>query len=722
MKTLSIFALFWFAAASFPADLQIYPGGAFHVLGDQEDEWRFESTTNFSSWRDASELGTMFSDAGPRSLTNSDPHYFFRAVRTSGLFDDRVIRRFDLTFPQATWQSSLDRARMTGSNVLGTLSLDNGLTNTGIGARYKGNSSYGLGGLKKSINIELDFADPDARLMGHKTINLNNAAADETIMREPIYFTVMNEYAPSPKAALARLFINGTNWGVYSLAEQENSVLIKDWFPSTDGDRWRTPNIGGQSAMVWLGGSVASYRSYYDLRASDDSTNAWKRLTNAIYVLNNTPTNIFRRKVEEVYAVDRWLWFLAVENVFADEDSYMLKGSDYSFYYEPESGRIHPIEHDGNEAFQPGDQNLTPVQGGTAADRPLLSRLLRVPELRQRYLAHMRTVLSERYNPEYLTPLIDRLQRLSSAHIAADPKKNFTMTAYTNELRALKQFVTNRFRYLSTHAELRPLPPVIERVNGPEYLPLPGDAPILTAKVAAAGTNSIDSVWLYWRTRNFGVFLDTQMFDDGLHGDGPADDGVFGAGITNYPAGTLVLYYVEARSANPAKAASYSPARAEQETYNYRVRTSAVSDSPVVINEFLAENQTTLADPQGEFDDWIELYNSSAQEFDLTGCFLSDSIDDPRKWQFPDGTKIAAGAYLIVWADEDGLATEGLHANFKLSNNGEQVLLVDADERLNRILDQVTFGKQGIDYSHGRNLENATLFKDMLPSPGSANK
>ena len=147
---------------------------------------------------------------------------------------------------------------------------------------------------------------------------------------------------------------------------------------------------------------------------------AWQRLINAIYVLNITPTNELRDKVEEVLAVDNWLWFLAIENIFADDDSYFNKGADYGFYYEIESGRIHPVEHDGNEAFTAGDVLLSPVQGATAGNRPLLQRLLPIAELRQRYLAHMRMVLQERYNPAAMTAMIDQFEALSINAIIAD--------------------------------------------------------------------------------------------------------------------------------------------------------------------------------------------------------------------------------------------------------------------------------------------------------------
>src|SRR5688572_8788637 len=152
-------------------------------------------------------------------------------------------------------------------------------------------------------------------------------------------------------------------------------------------------------------------------------------------------------------------WFLAIENIFADDDSYWNKGADYGFYYEIESGRIHPVQHDGNEAFVAGDVSLSPVQGSTGSARPMLFQFLRSQELRQRYLAHMRSILREVFEPSVMTATLDHYHALSVAAISADPKKSFTMSTYTNELRSLKQFITNRYNFLTNHLELRPLAP-----------------------------------------------------------------------------------------------------------------------------------------------------------------------------------------------------------------------------------------------------------------------
>ena len=708
------------------------------VEGDDDGDWRIQTSDDLVTWSNLTALGTLLSgETNPplRPLGSCiNAQGFYRALKTGGLYDPTLLRTISLTFTQTNWQTQLASGRTYGTNAYcSLLVLDNGATNHGVGARYRGNTSYtGFGGaapVKKSLNIEIDHSLTNADLMGFDTFNLNNAYQDETIMREALYFGVMRHYTVCPAGALAQLYINGTNWGVYSLVQQQDGRLINEYFRSNDGDRWRAPNMptggpgGGFSALAYLGNTnLATYRANYELK-SDPNTNAWPRLINAIYVFNTAATNLLRDKAEDVLAVDRWLWFLAVENLFADDDSYFNKGADYMFYYEPESGRIHPVEHDGNEAFFAGDAQLSPVQGATASNRPVLCRLLSIPELRQRYLAHLRTVLQEYFNPTVMIPLINQYSALSVTALAADPKKGYTsMTVYTNDLNALKTFVTNRFRFLTNHAELKPVPPDIVAVYAPTSSLTAAEIPFVTAEVRANGTNGLDSVWLYHRGKPYGRFAAVQMFDDGAHQDGAAGESVFGAATTNYPAGAKARFYVEARSANAAKAAGFAPPRAEQETCSYRVAVTTAPNTPVVINELMASNTGTLADPQGEYDDWIELRNVTDQEVELTGRYLSDEPNNPRKWSFPAGTTIAANGYLIVWADEDSTDTPGLHASFRLSSSdGDEIFLTDTDANLNAVLDSVVFGSQETDRSYGRTAADPGEFDFMRPTPGLAN-
>lgn len=150
---------------------------------------------------------------------------------------------------------------------------------------------------------------------------------------------------------------------------------------------------------------------------------------------------------------------------------------------------------------------------------------------------------------------------------------------------------------------------------------------------------------------------------------------------------------------------------------------ASVTEPSVVINELMADNDNVLADPQGDYDDWLELHNLTDNSVLLTGMYLSDKEDEPTKWEFPENTEVPANGYLIVWLDEDGEdAPEGLHANFKLSKKGETVMLVDTDAQGNQVLDSVTFGEQETDIAFGRWPDGTGPFQVVLATPGMKNR
>jgi hypothetical protein len=93
----------------------------------------------------------------------------------------------------------------------------------------------------------------------------------------------------------------------------------------------------------------------------------------------------------------------------------------------------------------------------------------------------------------------------------------------------------------------------------------------------------------------------------------------------------------------------------------------------VVINELMPKNSKYVSDQNGQFDDWIELHNRSDEDTDISGYYLSDSRKELTKWQFTEGTVIAANGYLVIWADGD-ISQEGLHTPYKLAAEGEKVV------------------------------------------------
>ncbi|MFA6110805.1 MAG: lamin tail domain-containing protein, partial [Candidatus Latescibacterota bacterium] len=238
--------------------------------------------------------------------------------------------------------------------------------------------------------------------------------------------------------------------------------------------------------------------------------------------------------------------------------------------------------------------------------------------------------------------------------------------------------------------------------------------------VTIGGSTPAAEVRVYYAAALDGRYAWTALADDGAHGDGSAGDGCYGAEIPAFNAGTLVRYYAEARAVDGSPA--FAPAGAEHDTYVYQVTAARSTTTPVVINEVMAANDTRVQDPQGEYEDWIEVHSLASSEVDLSGMYLSDNEANPRKWAFPAGTVLPAGGYLVVWADGDEDAESGLHASFKLSASGETVCLADVDARGNALLDSVVFGEQEADRALGRVPDGTGSFQTLAePTPGGTN-
>jgi len=144
---------------------------------------------------------------------------------------------------------------------------------------------------------------------------------------------------------------------------------------------------------------------------------------------------------------------------------------------------------------------------------------------------------------------------------------------------------------------------------------------------------------------------------------------------------------------------------------------------PLTINEFMASNSSFVRDPQGDYDDWIEIHNEANYPVDISGMYLTDDPDNPTKWRIPGGlpslTTISGGRYALIWADGD-VAASGLHANFRLNAGGDELYLFDRDGV--SLIDGLEYGPQTPDISWGRFPNGRGDWRFMgFPSPGADN-
>ena len=94
--------------------------------------------------------------------------------------------------------------------------------------------------------------------------------------------------------------------------------------------------------------------------------------------------------------------------------------------------------------------------------------------------------------------------------------------------------------------------------------------------------------------------------------------------------------------------------------------------SAVVLSELQANNKATVTDADGEFSDWLELYNPAAETQDISGCWLSDDPAELEKWQFHEAV-LQSGEYLRVFASGKDRHGDELHTNFSLSKKGDSL-------------------------------------------------
>ncbi len=144
---------------------------------------------------------------------------------------------------------------------------------------------------------------------------------------------------------------------------------------------------------------------------------------------------------------------------------------------------------------------------------------------------------------------------------------------------------------------------------------------------------------------------------------------------------------------------------------------------PLAINELMAGNTSTLADEGGDYDPWLEIYNSSSTlPWDLGGMYLSADSSNPTMWRIPAGTLIEPGDVLLFWAD--GEESEGpLHTNFTLTASGGQLGLFDRDVFGNAPIAVLTYTAQSGDVSDGRMPDGGAGWQPLAaPTPGWRNE
>lgn len=402
--------------------------------------------------------------------------------------------------------------------------------NVGVAFRGMSSYGMVPAGSKRSFNVSVDMGDSKQRLGGYKTLNLLNSHEDPTFMHTVLYFDAARKYLAAPKANWVRVVVNGESWGIYVNAQQFNKEFIEENFKETKGARWKVSGSpGGGGGLEYLGDKIESYKQRYELK-SKENDDSWRSMMQFCKILNETKPDDLPKAIEPILDVDNALWFLALDCALINSDGYWVRASDYSIYLDEKGkfhflphdanetfqapmgpgmmgggrggrgGQGGPGGAGGPPGGPGGPGGIGGPPGGPGAQggpggpgfggppgmmagggrgleldplvalqdssKPLRSKLLAVPNYRERYLQMVKIIAKEQLDWAKLGPKVETYGKLIKPFVEGDTRKLTSSEAFQQSVFAdtaergrttLKQFTEQRQKYLLNYPEISKL-------------------------------------------------------------------------------------------------------------------------------------------------------------------------------------------------------------------------------------------------------------------------
>ena len=623
--------------------------------------------------------------------------------QSEDLFEDSFVHEIRIYFEQDNFWEDLtfdyDSSYPDIPYTLANVIID-GQQIDSVGVRIKGFSSYFGSTVKKSLKLDFNEFVPGKNYQGIKKVNLNNGEGDPSIQRDIISYDLFNRIGiNAPRTAYTRVFLNDNFWGLYLIVEQINKDFLEESFGNSDGNLFKNMQ---NSDLSWLSQEASLYQEIFELK-TDDNPDAWENFVDFVDILNNSTDNNFKEDFSKVFDVDRYLKVLMVDVAITNWDSYIEHGRNFYLYQNPNSQKFQWIPWDYNlsmggnfsgigEFETPDISECLTILNGTCpypVDDEVAATVMSInPTCCE---VEWSSECQEIYDEISPTPP-EECETILNGSCPYPPTDSifievigFDSFCCTNDWDDVCQ---------SLYDDL-------ESGESPGFFGF--SFPIDMSESEKVLINRLLSVEEY-KEDYYNHWCKFLKFDYTIDRIFPEIE----------ERGDLIREYIEQDSNNmwsldqfesdldqgslfipglKKYLAEQIPALQSElsELYTCPNINSTFQFNDIVINEFCASCDSLYqqADANGEYEDWIELYNNTLETIDLSDAYLTDKIGQARKWSFPSGTEIGPESYLIVWADNDE-GQEGLHTNFKLNKAGEAIMLSIGET----VLDSISFTEQ----------------------------
>jgi hypothetical protein len=653
------------------------------------------------------------------------------------LYSDTSLARIDVTIDTASlsWiynhvdSDSEHYARIHFHNTWIDESIDS------IGFRLRGNTSRDS--QKKSFKISFNSFIKGRRFHGVKKLNLNGEHNDPSIIRSKLCFDLYREIGmAASRAAHARVYINGDYYGLYISVEDIGEDFLSKRYHDDSGNLWKCLY---PADLQYIGEDPSAYaaitsdnRPAYELQ-TNETGNDFSQIVRLARILHQTPSGAMADSLEAVVDVSTILKYFAMNVLLGSWDDYRSLMNNYYLYHNPTENRFTLIPYDYDNTFGVDWFNIDwstanpydfPKVGAGA--RPLSEALLGVNQYRDLFTHFLKF-----YNTN-LMPLsrwesrIDRIRDTISGAAIEDTYRtrdygftvndffnSYLIGAYQNQhvKFGLKQFVNLRTASLPAQLSFTVAPAQAYHISVSSNQPGPYDS--IAVAASCFGNSGVKKVEVLYTPKDSVLPRVYAMQFSPVPGTTVAEDADrWVAAIP--PLGYAAKGTVRIRVMDSLNRVDVSP-----HVTPPSIQTPGLASGGLVLNELLADNTVTVTDQNGEYDDWLELYNPTPSPILLTGLYLTDNPAKLNKWRFTQtNLTIAAGGHMLIWCD-DQQTQSGIHTNFKFSKSGEYAALVDTDGVT--VIDSLSFGSQDSDVSLGRFADGGFLWGKMTPTPQATN-
>ncbi|MFM7726376.1 MAG: CotH kinase family protein, partial [Flavobacteriales bacterium] len=495
---------------------------------------------------------------------------------------------------------------------------------------------------KKSFKISFNTFDAGGDWQNLEKLNLLATVNDPSLMRSKLSHDLFRKMGiAAARTSYTRLYINNEYRGVYLNVEQIDEQMTSTYFDNQgDGNLYKCTY---PADLDFISNNADDYQfanwgeRHYDLKTNeylDDYTD----LSEFIATLNNTPAANLQCALPGKFHVSEYLKIAAIDVLLGHWDNHIFLKNNFYLYHDQLTDRIRFIPYDLDNTLGIDwigiDWTNRAIYNWSmeGEERPLYTRLMQNATYRSLFSSHVDELCNGYFHPDSISQQIDHWQSLLQPHVNEDPYYSLDFGYDVNTfnqspwegccnhvpngivpfVEARRMSALNQLESYSTGFDAHW---IVQRIDT--------NAVSLRAQIDGA-LNSIQANYSW-----DGAAYNSGTMTEGEEGEFTFDGPVFNTAENK-------LYYRAIVNGN-----SSFPCTPD---FHWMTR----STLGVRINEVCAANQSLVADNVGEFDDWVELYNTTDNTLSLTNCFLTDDPGNWNRWKLPD-TLLAAHSFMLFW-------------------------------------------------------------------------